>query len=227
MARAAIKTGVLSGVYIGANKVLGVSKFTISGEAAKLLAADEFGYAVDNKIPDGTVDPGTITIPDVLRDPTDTTGQNLLDAQVASGVGYGPDEIKFMRDATSYYTVDTGGKIYVVKGAGGGMDRSGLEKTSYEFQISGALLVIKPSLVSIAITGTTTKAAGLTSQLVATGTYSSGPTAVLTTQVIWASSDQTKAIVTAGGLVGAIAAGTPNITATLLGIVGTTVFTVT
>jgi uncharacterized protein YjdB len=107
------------------------------------------------------------------------------------------------------------------------MDRSGLEKTSYEFQISGALLVIKPSLVSIAITGTITKAAGQTSQLVATGTYSSGPTAVLTTQVIWASSDQTKAIVTAGGLVGAIASGTPNITATLLGIVGTTVFTVT
>lgn len=230
MTRAAVKTGVLAGVYIGANKVLGISAYTISGIAAAMIAADEFDNVVNKKIPDGTIDPGTITISNVLKDPTDVTGQALLDAACAAGIGYGPDAIKFMRDATSYYTVDTGGLIYVMKAASGGLDRNKLEITSYEFQISGALLVLKPSLVSIAITGggmSISHAANGTQQLVATGTYSSGPTAVLTSQVIWASSDVTKAAVTASGLAVAIAAGTPNVTATLLGIVGTAVLTVT
>ncbi len=230
MARAAVKTGVLAAVYIGANKVLGMSKFAVSGIDLAMIAADEFDNPIDKKIPTGTVAPGTITIADVLKDPTDTTGQALLDAACAAGTPYGPDGIKFMRDATSYYTVDTGGEIYVTKAASGGLDRSGLEKTSYEFQISGALLVLKPSLVSIAITGggmSISHAANGTQQLVATGTYSSGPTAVLTSQVIWASSDVTKAAVTASGLAVAIAVGTPNVTATLLGIVGTAVLTVT
>lgn len=228
MARAAIKTGVLAGVYIGANKVLGVSEFTSTGSAAAFIAADEFGYAVNKKVPDGTIDPGTISIPNVLKDPADTTGQALLEAALTAGTGYGPDEIKFMRDATSYYTVGTGGLIYVSRGGGSsGLKRSnGLETTSYEFQISGAELVLKPSLVSIAVTitggGALTVAVGETAQLIATGTYSSGPTAVLTDKVVWASADETKIVVTRGGLVAGIGddAGT-DVTATLLGIVGT------
>ncbi len=223
MARAAIKTGVLAGVYIGVNKVLGVSEYVASGKAAKFLDANEFGYPVDKKVPDGTIDPGTISLPNVLKDPDDATGQALLDAACTSGVGYGPDEIKFMRDATSYYTVDTGGLIYVSKAASGGLKRNGLEITSYEFQISGAELIIRPALVSIAITGGgMTVSITATLQLIATGTYSSGPTKVLTALVAWASEDETKIVVTSGGLVAGITidAGT-NITATLLGIVGT------
>jgi len=225
MARAAIKTGVLAGIYIGANKVLGASEYSASGIAATFIDANEFGYPINKKVPDGTIDPGTISVPNVLKDPADLTGQALLDAACAAGAGYGPDEIKFMRDATSYYTVDTGGLIYVSKAASGGLKRNGLEITSYEFQISGALLVLKPSLVSIAVTatgGAATVAVGATKQMIATGTYSSGPTAVLTSQVTWASADETKIVVTKGGLAAAVAAdaGT-DITATLMGIVGT------
>ncbi len=223
MARAAVKTGVLAGVYIGVNKVLGANEYTISGLSAGVLAADEFGYAANKSVPDGTFDPGTITMPNVLKDPDDATGQALLDLACSAGTEYGPDAIKFMRDATSYYTPATGGTIIVTKAAGGGLKRNGLEITSYEFKISGALLEIRPSLVSIAVTGgAMTVSITATLQLIATGTYSSGPTKVLTTLVTWASADETKIVVTAGGLVAGIVidAGT-NITATLLGIVGT------
>lgn len=228
MARAAIKTGVLAGVYIGVNKVLGVSEYTASGKVAAFLDANEFGYPVNKKVPDGTIDPGTISIPNVLKDPADTTGQNLLEAACTSGVGYGPDEIKFMRDATSYYTVDTGGLIYVSKAGSGGLKRNGLETTSYEFQVSGAELIIRPALVSIAITGGAMSVApGATQQLIATGTYSSGGPTVITNLVTWASSDKALAVVDAGGLAVGIDTGVPNMTATLLGIVGTAAFTVT
>lgn len=226
MARASIKTGVLAAIYLGANKVLGASEYSLSGMSAGSLAADEFGYPVNKKVWDGTIDPGTLSVPNVLKDPDDSTGQALLDAACAAGTEYGPDEIKFMRDATSYYTPGTGGTVRVTKAGSGGLKRNGLEMTSYEFEVSGALLVIRPSLTSIAVTitggGALTVAVGATAQLIATGTYSDNSTAVLTSKVVWASADETKIIVTAGGLVAGISAdaGT-DITATLLGIVGT------
>lgn len=225
MARAAIKTGVLAGVYVGVNKVLGASEYTISGMSAGSLAADEFGYSVNKKVWDGTVDPGTISIPNVLKDPADATGQALLDAACAAGTEYGPDDIKFMRDATSYYTPGTGGTVRVTKAGAGGLKRNGLEMTSYEFEVSGALLVIRPALVSIAVTatgGAATVAVGATKQMIATGTYSSGDPQVITSQVTWASADETKIVVTKGGLsAGVVADAGTDVTATLLGIVGT------
>ena len=224
MARAAVKTGGLANVYVGVNRALGMSKYTISGESAGMIDANEFGYPINNKIWDGTIDPGTISIPDVLKDPDDATGQGLL----TLGASFGPDEIKFMRDATSYYTPGTGGTVTVTKANSGGGDRNGTEKTSYEFQIAGALLQLRPALVSIDVTpDTPSKAVGVTQQLVATGTYSSGPTKVLTTLVTWASASQDKVLITSGGLAVGIAEGTSVISATLLGITGTETMTVT
>ena len=224
MARAAVKTGVLANVYVGVNRALGMSKYTIAGESAGMIDANEFGYPINNKIWDGTIDPGTISIPDVIKDPDDATGQGLL----TLGASFGPDEIKFMRDATSYYTPGTGGTVTVTKANSGGLDRNGTEKTSYEFQIAGALLVIRPSLVSIDVTpNTPSKAPAATQQFVATGTYSSGPTQVLTALVTWASATPAKVLITAGGLAVAMETGTSVITATLLGIVGTETMTVT
>ena len=78
-----------------------------------------------------------------------------------------------------------------------------------------------PTLNSIAVTPnpSTNLAVGLTEQFTATGTYSDGSTKVITSKVIWASSDTTKATITSsGGLVTGVAAGTTNITAALNGI---------
>ena len=118
----------------------------------------------------------------------------------------------------------------ITKSGGRGLGRNKLEACSYEFKVEGAELTLKPGLLSIAITGggmSISHSANGTQQLVATGTYDSGPTQVLTTVVTWASSDVTKAAVTKSGLAVAIAAGTPNVTATYMGIVGTAVLTVT
>jgi hypothetical protein len=132
-----------------------------------------------------------------------------------------------MRDATSYYTVGTGGYILVTKSADSTMELNGLEKCSYDFKVSGALLVLRPALVSIAVTpGTPTIAPAATQQFIATGTYSSGPTAVLTAYVTWASATPAKALITAGGLAVGMASGTSVISATLLGISGNTLLTV-
>ena len=227
MSRAAIKTGVLAGVDVGVNALCGASEFTISGISANMIDANEFGYAANNKVPDGTYDCGTISIPNVFKD-ISNLAQIDLEANIVSGAGYGPDEIKFRRDATSYYTAGTGGKIYVTKIGGGGMKRNGLEPTSYESQISGALLVLRPALVSIAVTpGTPSKAIGATQQFVATGTYSSGPTVDITAFVTWASATPAKIIITAGGLAVGLATGTSVISATMLGISGNTTMTAT
>jgi outer membrane protein assembly factor BamB len=77
--------------------------------------------------------------------------------------------------------------------------------------------------VSIAVTPSNLSIVnGTTVQLTATGTYSGGSTRDLTTQVVWSSSDITKATVSATGLVTAIATGSTMFTATSGTITGST-----
>ena len=59
---------------------------------------------------------------------------------------------------------------------------------------------------------------GSKEQFIAIGTYSDTAYSAITSQVTWASSNTTVAAISASGLVSAVADGTTNITATLLGI---------
>ncbi|HRI49101.1 MAG TPA: Ig-like domain-containing protein [Pseudomonadota bacterium] len=93
------------------------------------------------------------------------------------------------------------------------------------------LTVNNATLSSIAVTpATQVIAAGTSLQLVATGTYSNGTTANLTTQVTWSSSIPATATVSnaAGslGLASALARGTTTITATLGTVSGSTTLVV-
>lgn len=84
------------------------------------------------------------------------------------------------------------------------------------------------TLLSIAVTGTATCAVGATSQLTATGTYDVAPlTEDITATATWTSS--TPATATVGqGLVGGVAAGSSNITASVGAVASTPLaFTVT
>lgn len=85
------------------------------------------------------------------------------------------------------------------------------------------------TLVSIAVTpANPTVALGATKQFTATGTYSDGTTKDMTGQVVWTSSDTSKATVGKDtGLGTAVAAGTTTITAASGSITGNTVLTVT
>lgn len=78
------------------------------------------------------------------------------------------------------------------------------------------------SLASIAITSTiTTLVFGLnpTQQLVATGTYTDGTTADVSSSVTWNSSSIATATISSSGLVTAVATGTTNITATFVNLI--------
>jgi hypothetical protein len=226
MARAATKNGLLAGVMVGSDMLLGASEYSATGSARKTIEASEFGVDCDG-FDYGSLDPGTITIPNVLSDPT-SAAQAALDAAITAGTKFGPDEIKFMRDETSYWTIGTGGYLLITKSGGRGLGRNKLETCSYEFKLDSAELVLKPSLVSIAVTGGTLSIAiGATQQMTATGTYSSGPTADLTSKVAWDSVTKAVALITREGLAVGIDDGTSNITATYLGIVGTATLTVT
>jgi len=79
------------------------------------------------------------------------------------------------------------------------------------------------TLLSITVTpGNASIVNGTTVQMTATGTYSDNSTLDLTTQVIWSSSDNTKATVSSTGLVTAIAPGSTTFTATSGNISGST-----
>ena len=225
-ARVTAQSGVFAGILVGSDELGGAVEYTIGGVTSGSMTADEFGQLYDNIIPDGSLALGKITVTNVISDPTNAA-QIALAASVVAITPFGPDAIKFKRTATQYYTPGPGCLVYVTKINDISMKRKGAPETiGYEFNITGAPMVLHPALASIAITGGNSGAVGAVKQLTATGTYSSGPTADITSQVLWASSDETKAVITKGGKVVGISAGTPNITATLLGIVGTEVYTV-
>ena len=84
------------------------------------------------------------------------------------------------------------------------------------------------TLSSIAVTPAAPSVAkGTNRQFVATGTYSDGSTAVVTSSVTWASASTTVATISSVGLAQAVGTGTSTISATLGSVSGSTVLTVT
>jgi hypothetical protein len=108
--------------------------------------------------------------------------------------------------------------------------------TTIEASMSGvngstALTVTVPvvgTLQSIAVTPANPSIAkGATEQFTATGNYSDGSTLNLTSQATWSSSNASIATINAAGLASAVATGTTTIQASLSGIPGSAVLTVT
>jgi hypothetical protein len=85
------------------------------------------------------------------------------------------------------------------------------------------------TLTSIAVTPSTPSSQALanTLQFTATGTYSDGSTSNITTSVTWGSSSTAVATISAGGLATTAGGGSTTISASLSGVTGSTVFTVT
>ncbi|MBK9795219.1 MAG: Ig-like domain-containing protein [Holophagaceae bacterium] len=92
---------------------------------------------------------------------------------------------------------------------------------------NATLAVSAATLSSIRVTPASPSVnAGSTTPLVATGTYTDGSTANLSTSVTWTSASQAIALVNAGGLVTGVAAGSTTITATSGAISGSVTLTV-
>ncbi len=92
---------------------------------------------------------------------------------------------------------------------------------------SDTLTVTAAALTSIAVAPANPSVAkGLTEQFTATGTYTDGSTANISTQVTWASATTTVATITATGLATGVGTGTSTISATDGSIAGSTLLTV-
>jgi hypothetical protein len=88
-------------------------------------------------------------------------------------------------------------------------------------------VMIAPTLTSIAVAPPNASLeVGATLQFSAIGTYDDGSTQILTSQVIWSSSDTTVATIASGGLATGAAPGTTTIEASLSGLSGTAILTV-
>ena len=95
-------------------------------------------------------------------------------------------------------------------------------------QATASLTVGSAVLTSIAVApANPSLVAGDTQQFTATGTYSDGSAQTLTSNVIWSSPAPAVAAMTPAGLVTGLTAGTSNIGATMGGITGSTMLTVT
>jgi uncharacterized protein YjdB len=93
---------------------------------------------------------------------------------------------------------------------------------------SGSTTGSTPTLSSIAVTpNAATIAPAATQQFTATGTYSDGSTGNITSTVTWSSSSTAAATISTAGLATAVAAGATTVTASLNGINGTAMLTVT
>ena len=91
-----------------------------------------------------------------------------------------------------------------------------------------AVTVPAATLASIAVTPATASiAVKATQQFAATGTYSDGSTANITSTVSWTTSSTAVATVNASGLATGVAAGSATVTAALSGVTGTATLTVT
>ena len=108
-----------------------------------------------------------------------------------------------------------------------GLGTSSISATLNGVSGSAVLTVTAPVLQSIAVTPAGPSVPkGETQQFTATGTLSDGTTEALTGQVTWASATTSVATITTAGLATAVGVGTSSISATLDGITGSTVLTV-
>lgn len=138
---ATVLNGKFMKVTIGTYKVLGAGVYSISGLARKTLDSSEYGDDID-KYEFGTADGGTISVNNVLYDPTDTTGQNLLDSACLNYSKFGSGDLRFYVNSTSYRTVASGGHVLITKSHALESDRNGLGKCSFEGKVSGGAMVL-------------------------------------------------------------------------------------
>ena len=142
--RATTLSGSFQKVTLGATlKVLGVSKFSMSGCTRKTVDVSEFGVDIDT-FEFGSADGGTISMSDVSFDPTNAEQMSFVTA-VQSGIKLNPGTtsgIRFWLNSTSYYAIGTSGNILMTSAGKVDADRNGVAKTSFEGKVSGALMYI-------------------------------------------------------------------------------------
>lgn len=138
---ATVLKGIFQKVTVGTHPLLGAGEFSLSGMTREMLDAGEFTDDV-TKYEFGVLDGGTITINNVLYDPTDTTGQNLIYSACLNASKFGSGGLRFYVNSTSYRTVASGGHMLVSKAGALESQRNGLARASFEIKVSGGAMVL-------------------------------------------------------------------------------------
>jgi hypothetical protein len=115
-----------------------IGSYTLSGYTVDPIEITAFGDEAKDFIP-GMGDPGTMELSGNY-DPTDTTGQALLQTACDLGTELGPGDIKFYLNSTTYLTPKTGGSIIITKSNAISMDKAGVGTVSFSGKLSGAPL---------------------------------------------------------------------------------------
>jgi plastocyanin len=141
---------------------------------------------------------------------SDNTTQNLTSS------------VTWVSATTSVATITSGGLA-----TGVATGTSNISATFSGVTGSTVLTVTPAALVSIAVSPANPSIAkGTTQQFAATGTYTDNSTQILTSSVTWVSATTSVATITSAGLATGVATGTSSISATLAGVTGSTVLTV-
>jgi hypothetical protein len=142
--RANTLSGSFQKVTLGlSSKILGAGKYSISGMTRKTVDVSEFGVDVDI-FTFSSADAGTISLTDVMYDPTDPQQQVLEDC-VKNGTklnGSTTSGLLFWINSTSYLHVGTSGHILMTSAGKVEADRNGVAKTSFEGKVSGAFMYL-------------------------------------------------------------------------------------
>jgi hypothetical protein len=132
----AFKVGSNAKVTLGANTVVGMGNWKLSGITVDMLESTAFGDTAKQFL-SGLVDYGTVSFGG-LYDPADTTGQNVLVSAMLNNTKV--TNIRLYADASSYWTpnitsVTAAGML--VQSVPIGIDKSGLATIEFSGKCTG------------------------------------------------------------------------------------------
>jgi len=137
-------SGNFQKVTLGAtSKILGAGSYSYSGATRNTVDVSEFGTDIDT-FDYVNATGGTLTIDNVSYDITDPEQSTLISAmqnktKLINSVTSG---IRFWLNSTSYMTIGTSGTLLVTNAGSVEASRTGVARTKFELQVSGAFMYI-------------------------------------------------------------------------------------
>ena len=136
----ASKSGFAAKVTMGTYTIAGMGSWSMDGVSRETIEDTAFGDTV-KKYVFGMMDGGSLTF-EGNYDPSDSTGQTILDSACKNASLLGSGSIRLYIDNTSYWTVPSTGSLLVTKANAISMEKNGLGKVSFSAKVSGAAMVL-------------------------------------------------------------------------------------
>ena len=136
----ASKSGFAAKVTMGTYTIAGMGSWSMDGVSRETIEDTAFGDTV-KKYVFGIMDGGTLSF-EGNYDPSDSTGQTVLDSACKNASLLGSGSIRLYIDNTSYWTVASNGQLLVTKANAISMEKNGLGKISFSAKVSGAAMVL-------------------------------------------------------------------------------------